>query len=381
MFVKLHIKPTELLIALIAIFPSFAFIPQYFYLLLFPLVFDFKTKIDYNWLIIALIIFLSIVNQFIHLNILFQEFSIGNLVPYSIFMFISYYFAFKVNRRILSVVLIFILIEIFVGILEYSMHVKSFFPSVLANIQGEAPFGMRGLIYYKRVAGLSSNSSVFAFKVLAGFFILQILNIKGRKRSFVFIMLLIGLFITFTRSAILALGFFILLTNIPIIKQALIRLFYNKSTKIYFLYALILLVLILISIYNWDVIYNQLNRGMKNADLSSRDTVFATFFDFLKDNLFLGNGSYKLWIDINGSKFHAHNSIMETFVTNGIIIGFFYLCLIFRNINKKNYPYILTFLVASLFQYIIFWGISFMDLIFFTFLLIQQNSRIPYETT
>jgi len=370
----------NIFIAIAVILPSFAFFPLYFYLLLFPLVFNYYLKIDYNWLIIGTIIFLSVLNQILNANELLQDFKIGSIIPYAIFMFISYYFALKVNKAILYFILLFILFEVFIGVFEYVMEVKSFFPSVLAKIQGEAPFGMRGLIYYKRVAGLSSNSSVFGYKILVGVFILHFLKITGKKKFIFLSILLIGIFITFTRSVMLSLAVFIVLINISTIKDAIIKLFLNRSTLTYIIYGLVFIGLIYITLYNWDLIYNQLNRGMRTADLSSRDLVFKTFFQFLKDNVFFGNGSYKLWMNIDGDRYHAHNSIMQTLVTNGIIIGFFYIVLIFRNINRQNLPYILTFLVASLFQYIILWGVSFMDLMFFTFLLIKSNKSMLNET-
>src|SRR5690606_32047501 len=100
------------------------------------------------------------------------------------------------------------------------------------------------------------------------------------------------------------------------------------------------------------------------------------YYQFLAENPFFGNGSYKLWMNINGEIFHGHNSFLQTFATNGIVIGLLFIYLIFRNLNKYNYFYIVPIIVLSLFQYVIFWGVSFMDLMFFYFLFTTRERLV-----
>lgn len=366
----------DLLIAVLLVLPSFAFVPLYLYLLLVPLMITRNTKLDFNFYLIVLIVLLCLINQILNLKVLLRDFSYSDMIPYTVFIMISYLFGKNVNARVFHYLLLFISFEIFIGVLEYMSGVKSFFPAVLNKIVGEAPFGFNGLIYYKRVAGLSANSSGFAFKVFVGILLLHYLKIKGRKLYIYAIIFAVGLLITFTRSVILAVLFFLVLANIPRISRFVKDLLNKKLRIIYILLGVGLFVLVFLVLSNWEDLYFQLNRGMEDVDMSERDIVLQRYYNFLEEHIYFGNGSYKLWVNINGVLYHGHNSFLQTFATHGIFIGLIFLYLVFRNMNKYNFYYLLSFLVLSLFQYVIFWGVSFMDLIFFYFLFITKDSLI-----
>lgn len=363
----------DLLIAILLVLPSFAFVPLYLYLLLVPLIVTRNTKLDFNFYLIVLIVLLSMINQVLNLKVLLRDFSYADIIPYTVFIMISYLFGKNVNARVFHYLLLFISFEIFIGVLEYTSGVKSFFPAVLKNIVGEAPFGFNGLIYYKRVAGLSTNSSVFAFKVLIGILLLHHLKIKGRKLYIYATIFAIGILITFTRSVIVAVLFFLALASIPQISGLLKDLLNKKLRVLYILLGVGLLMLVFGVLSNWEDLYFQLNRGMEDVDMSERDIVLQLYYNFLEEHPFFGNGSYKLWMNINGVLYHGHNSYLQTFATHGIFIGVIFLYLVFRNMNKYNFYYLLPILALSLFQYVIFWGVSFMDLVFFYFLLITKE--------
>ena len=361
------------LIAILLVLPSYAFVPLYVYLLLVPLLITRDTKLDFNFYIVLFIILLCTINQVLNLVVVMRDFKYASLVPYTVFMIISYLFGKNANVRVFYYLLIFISVEVFVGVLEYASEVKSFFPSISQSIAGEAPFGYKGLIYYKRVAGLSANSSSFAYKVCVGILLLHYLKFKGRKLFIYATIFTVGLFITFTRSVILTVLLFLFLVNIPQVKSFLNDLLSKRFKVLYILFALGLLVLGYIIFSSWADLYYQMNRGMENADLSQRDVVLGKYYQFIRDNPIFGNGSYKLWMNINGELFHGHNSFLQTFATNGIFIGLIFIYLVLRNINKHNYYYIIPILIFSLFQYVIFWGVSFMDLIFFYFLFVTKE--------
>src|SRR5690606_24964991 len=135
----------------------------------------------------------------------------------------------------------------------------------------------------------------------------------------------------------------------------------------------------LTTLSSWEDLYYQMNRGMEDADLSQRDVVLSKYYQFLSDNPLFGNGSYKLWMNINGGLYHGHNSFLQTFATHGVVIGLLFLYLVFRNMNKYNFYYLLPIMVLSLFQYVIFWGVSFMDLMFFYFLFITKDRLIKED--
>lgn len=364
------------LIAILLVLPSYAFVPLYVYLLLIPLLVSRDTKLDFNFYIILFIILLCTINQILNLVVVLRDFKYASLVPYTVFMIVSYLFGKNADVRVFYYVLIFISVEVFVGVLEYASEVKSFFPSISQHITGEAPFGYKGLIYYKRVAGLSPNSSAFAYKVCVGILLLHYLKFKGRKLFIYASIFTVGLIITFTRSVILTVVLFLFLANIPQIKRFANDLLSKRFRVLYLLFALGLLVAGYIIFSSWADLYYQLNRGMENADLSQRDVVLGKYYQFILDNPIFGNGSYKLWMNINGELFHGHNSFLQTFATNGIFIGMLFIYLVIRNINKYNYYYIIPILIFSLFQYVIFWGVSFMDLVFFYFLFVTKERLV-----
>lgn len=364
------------LIAILLVLPSYAFVPLSAYLLLIPLLIKKDTKLDFNFYIILLIILLCAINQVVNLIVVLRDFKYASLVPYTVFMVISYLFGKNADIRVFHYVLIFISVEVFVGMLQYTMEVKSFFPSISQHITGEAPFGYKGLIYYKRVAGLSPNSSSFAYKICIGILLLYFLKIKGRKLWMYGTIFTIGLVITFTRSVILTILLFLFLINIPVITRFTNDLLSKKFKVQYILISLGLFIIGFTIFSSWEELYFQLNRGMEDADLSQRDVVLSYYYQFLKDNLCFGNGSYKLWMNINGELFHGHNSFLQTFATNGILIGLIFVYLVFRNLNRYNFYYIIPILIFSLFQYVIFWGVSFMDLMFFYFLFTTKERLI-----
>src|SRR5690606_23339727 len=230
-----NIDIRNLLIALLLVLPSFAFVPLYVYLLLVPLLITKDTKLDFNFYIIILIILLCVINMVLNLKVLMLDFKYASIIPYTVFMFISYLFGKHVDEKVFHYLLVFISLEIFVGVAEYIAEVKTFFPSLAENISGEAPFGYKGLFYYKRVAGLSTNSSALAYKVIIGFLLLHFLKIKGQRYFIYTVIFTTGLIITFTRSVILSTIIFFVLTNLHHIKDFLNDLLSKKFKVLYLL--------------------------------------------------------------------------------------------------------------------------------------------------
>src|SRR5690606_22422874 len=233
------------LIALLLVLPSFAFVPLYVYLLLIPLMITRDTKLDFNFYVIILIILLCVINQMLNLIVIMRDFAYSDVIPYTIFMIISYLFGKNVDIRVFHYLLVFISFEIFVGVLEYIAEVKTFFPGLAENISGEAPFGYKGLFYYKRVAGLSTNSSALAYKVIIGFLLLHFLKIKGQRYFIYTVIFTTGLIITFTRSVILSTIIFFVLTNLHHIKDFLNDLLSKKFKVLYLLLTVALVIFIL----------------------------------------------------------------------------------------------------------------------------------------
>lgn len=368
----------DLCIALLVFLPSLVPVPLLFHLLILPLVLPKKIKLTITLQLLILIICLSFVNQILNINIFFEQgLGVKDLIPYSLFILVSYFFGISVNQRVLKFIVYLVIFEIFIGVLEYFSGTRSFIPSVKEAVSGDNPFGFRGMLYYSRVSGLSSNSSVLAIKAFVAILLVHFLNFKSkRKEILLYVLLGIGLLITFTRSVYVAVAVFVLLANFIVIKTTIIRFFKGKSKWFYLVLVLLFIPAIGFLISKKDVLFRQLNRGRKSIDLSSRDIVYEKFSGFIKEHLIFGNGSYKIWINIDNKIFHAHNVYMQTIATNGIIIATLFFLIILININRTNFKYVFPILVISIFQYAIFWGISFTDLIFFSFLLLSMNKNL-----
>lgn len=372
---KNYIK--DIAIASLVFLPSLVPVPLIIHLLLIPFVLTWRIKLSYSLMLLGLICILSLTNQIFFINkIIVGDVALKYIIPYSFYMIVSYFFAINANKRILKIFVFFVSIEILVGILEFYLGVHSIFSNIEKALSGEAPFGAKGLLYYSRVAGLSSNSSVLAMKILGSLMIVYFLRVQNKKKKIaLYIFLALGLTITFTRSVILAAVLFIIIANLKYVASIIIKALTGKSKWKYISIFFVSIVGVVIAHNKFLQIINQLNRGRSGTDLSGRDLIFSKFNEFISNNFWFGNGSYKLWINVENKLRHAHNVYLQTLSTNGIIITILFFLFIVININKQNIKYVFPILILSLFQYAIFWGISSFDLIFFTFLLMAKNKN------
>jgi len=351
--------------ALLIFIPSIVFVPHILYIIFLYQLKNFKinSKIDTNYFIIFLIIVLSILNQiFVGSQGNNVSQSISSLIPYSFFIFISFLLAKNISKKLLKFLLFLILLEILIGFLEYISGTHSFF----ITSKGQSPFGVNGYLYYSRVFGLSENSSTLAFKIFMGVLILNhVYPIKQYKTTNLIILsvLLTGIFISFNRTIIISTIIFYSL----LYRKALIKILFRPFT-------LIIVVAAIIVVFNlyFESIFTQFSRGKDVEESAGRLFIWLDYIEFIKSNLFFGNGSVKRWIILEGNVRHAHNSFLQTLATNGIFIFSLYMFYIFRNINKKNFIYIVPCLFASISQYFLLWGISLWDIIFYYFLLNKE---------
>jgi hypothetical protein len=116
---------------------------------------------------------------------------------------------------------------------------------------------------------------------------------------------------------------------------------------------------------------------------SGRKLIWLNYIQFIEKNPLTGNGSEKLYftaINQENQKvelIHAHNSFLELIGTNGILLGVMYLFMIILWWRGKNFPILATIVIYSLMQYGIFWGMSFLDVIF-VFLVISDVNIIDF---
>lgn len=291
--------------------------------------------------------------------------SANDIVPYTIFIVATIFFSKHLTNDVLKYILFFIILEIGVGMIEYALG-KPYLIEPRLSLNGENEFGETIYLYYNRVYGLSAVTSVFAQKIMVGIILLFFLDIK-KYRYIILSILIIGLFITFNRTAIIATLFF--LTFIYINEIGL------KKNILYIALPTLLLI-ILINIFQEQILI-QFFRGRDEIDLSGRDHVFSYFISFFKGNWVWGNYTHKLWVALSeGRIYHAHNSYLQTIANLGLFLTSWLFIYITTFFNKKNILFIAPILIYSIFQYGILWGVSFLDIILFSILFITNSKSI-----
>jgi hypothetical protein len=363
----------------IALIPHFAFIFPLVYLLIkskgdfTDFRFNWK-KVDFNIIIITSICLLSLLNKLIFYQ---NAESIFDLIPYTTLIFLSLFYAKRIDVFNLKVLIFLIFIESISVIVEYLIGINTFIPGIedMTNVMKQHS----NEFYYSRPYGFSNNSSVIAYKILLAYLLMDFLNLKSKIHYAIRIIFLVAIFLTFSRTIFLTLLLYIFLNfSIPFFSACfqLLKLRIKKSNLNIVIMSIILLAFGSVLIIKYlDKIISQLTRN-KGIDLSGRDEIWSDFFDFINSNWIFGNGSYKYEVEYYSGFIHAHNSFIQTLANNGIIITSLFLFLILFNLRRNNLLYIFTLIVYSLFQYGIFWGISLLDIILFVFLIRVDSFQI-----
>lgn len=331
--------------------------------------------------ILFVIIGLSLCNFIFSINDIDSEYSgsVLTIFPYSLFLILTYIIASNLNERILKYLLMLIFLEIIVGVFEYLAGVTSFFnfgqTTLTINMDDT-------LLYYRRVFGLSLNSSDLAIKVLIA--LMLIFRIKDKLTSrfffFSFLLCLIGIYITFNRTVILCMMIFLFFFYFKEIKERLSDWRYVIGVVIMILIVSGLIIL------NWKYLVFQFVRGNTGGDVTAlmgtREDIFTAYVSYIIEHFWGGNGSSKYWLSLNGCVYHAHNSFLMTLAANGVLISILYFSILFLGIKKNaTFPYIAVFICVSILQYGVFWGISFLDIFLFYIILSPQSKlkRIQYN--
>lgn len=323
-----------------------------------------------------LIVVLAILNEVY--GILFNHIELENILyvlPYFLLTFLVIIITDYINKPIVKWILLFIIFEIAVGVLQYILGVRSF-----TTFRGSIDLPETNLFYLKNVYGISGNSSGFSAKI----FIALLLYYKDKsvirlKEPIFLAIIIIGLIITFNRTMIIASLIFLFLL---FLKD------YRINSKKNIIIKLLVLISVLITIYiiyvnYFDIIIQQFYVGrdsLSDASYYERQDIVNYFLSFIKDNPLLGNNSFKLnYTTLDGRVLHAHNSYLQLFANNGLIISSLYLYFVSSYINKQNFIFVIPILITGLAQTSIFWGVSFFDLILFYFLfnIRKDNSYTP----
>jgi len=370
-------KLTDLLISLLLFVPTIVNVNNTLYVVFLAM--GLYLFIKESNAIKSQAVFLLILSTFITSIVFYVTFAVNNKyqdevnglssflpVPLSI---LACFFISKskyINKNVFRFVALYISAEVFVGVVEYALGVSHFITPTGTNI--DSTFGDGGLLYYSRVFGLSSNSSVLALKCVSLILISYWAFDRKYTKVIFSIIGICGLYITLNRSGIFAVILFYLLM-------------YFRSFKVKYLFvSLVSVAVIATLIYlNFDSIFNQLNRGKDTLDISGRDEIIKRYFDFFLENPLLGNNYHVLRLLVLGRPYHSHNSFMHILAETGFLYFMILIWVIIKLINKHNYLFILPIMLYSMTQYGIFWGVSFLDIIFFYFLTQVNESNFPSD--
>lgn len=288
--------------------------------------------------------------------------SINEYIPYTFFIVTTIFFSRYINSKVLSVIFWLIIVEAIVGVVEFTFQI----PYIIRPVNVDKSwFKINDFLYSRRVYGISNSISVFSQKIFIGLLLLFFLKIK--RIFFFLVVLILGLIISFNRTVIISVLFFIIIKSI-------IEFNRFKVTKKKYL-ILIGVVFSFMFLYKFkDFLLLQFFNGKNQFDFSERDLIFPEYIAFIRDNLLFGNFVNKYWININGRILHAHNSYLQTLASMGGILFAMYVIYLWKIIKKSRLLYLLPILLYSTFQFGIFWGVSLLDIIFFYFIFFDENS-------
>ncbi|MBN2667621.1 MAG: O-antigen ligase family protein [Bacteroidales bacterium] len=325
-----------------------------------------KSETYKNIIFISLIVVLSFINSLIH----FKQISHAYLLfPYTALMFGSFIIAKYIDKKSIELLVFFIAFEALIGVVEFLHNINS----ILFWKDFFEHYSSTNLIYFKKVFGLSENSSNLAIKLLSGFILMSYYKLfTTKQRTLLYILFSIALILSFQRTSIIVLIFYLISriiqkvwTTVNPLKLKIIKF---KIPKRILQISLVLTILILTGVIYKTIIF-QLSKGNSQIELSGREKIWPSYISFIQEHPIYGNYSQKYMIDYKGEKnsAHAHNSFLQVLANHGFIIFLLFILLILINIKKGNALVIMALVILSLFQYALFWGISLIDIIFFIF--------------
>ena len=297
------------------------------------------------------------------------------------------------RQDIFTYIIYFTIVESLFGIVEYLFGTSTFFVSLDSYFEFES----YELLYDTRVFGLSANSSGLSSKYLMGLILISISSFKTSKKIILEIIILSSSVLTFGRIALVAIVFLYFLKFIN-------SFFIKKNIKIEDFVSILLFVLFFAVNPSWtksqfsrngrvtinekeknefNLKANELNKagnkiryynytnviGMDKLEMSGRHGIWNSYMNFIADNPIFGNMAKKHML----GSVHAHNSYLQLLSSFGIFLFFGIIILFSRYIIWDNYLYVLAIMVLSLGQYVIFWGISIYDIIFYYLIFFYKN--------
>ena len=431
---RISLNGVSICYATVLFFSTLFFSNEYYYLLLPFAIILFNLKRLYNFrvnfsknktvrnYIVLIIIYVSAsyTNKLIngHPIISLKDYYASFLL-FPLLLFTASLLEFK---KVFKYFMYWVVLECLIAFTEYSFGVRSFFIENVASINKSSDF-----LYDHRVNGLSISSSVFALKLLVAVISIEFIRLNNWFKNLLKTILFIGILFSFNRALIISLLlFWFILFAYHLFKKFELKNFISKGTNL-ILFAGVFIVFanhnILVEMKKKNPEKKQLELKFKNettalsfADISEaprtlyypqmkvgneldttavlnklfysstkgintsgRTLIWMNYIQFIGEHKWFGFGSDKLLfkaIDQDEKKIkliHAHNSFLQLLASNGIIISFLFLGILFFIWTKKNLLLLIPILLYSCFQYGIFWGFSLLDVFFFSILITNTN--------
>ena len=345
-----------LLIITILIVPSYFSISNYFLVLLLLLSPFFLQKdiiLKHKWPIVITVITVIIYVIFYRKFLIYSacKIDIGQVIPIPLLILLSSFIGFYFRNYRLPILIFsfFFCLEAIVGIVEFILGVQSFFVENASLIKTPNNY----IFSRPGVYGLSDGSSSFAVNMLCLVFLAN----SYYSKTIRYILIGIGILgVILSSNKTMTIGMVVyLITSLLFFKH-------NKNIK----YALATLIVITNGILFYFVIFPE---PIINIVLTGRLPIYEAFVKFIRGNILFGNYFKPLRIiSDSGKVIHSHNSLLQLAADNGLVYTCLFLSFIFVHINKKNMLMIAILIFVSSTQYILFWGVYHVDILFFIIL-------------
>ena len=123
----------------------------------------------------------------------------------------------------------------------------------------------------------------------------------------------------------------------------------------------------------YEILDNYFYEKTKRAAFSGRTDIWNRYIEFIKNHVWFGNGSTRL---VDKHSDHAHSIYLNLMAMHGIFLFVFMFFIIFKNINSYNMAFICGILAIGVFQTVIFWGGSVIDILFYSILFYKPKSIV-----
>lgn len=227
---------------------------------------------------------------------------------------------------------------------------------------GETEWGSTDLLYFNRAYGLSTNSSVVAQKCMLGVMMLFAVNIRRWWRLVAALLLAVGLYCTFNRSALIAVVFFLSLKGAAVF----LRVSAKRQLQVF---AILILTTAFLAVKGPQIREQFLRGNLERSVVqeSGRLGLLTAATETIAANPVVGNYSQRFEVMENGVPLHLHNSWLQLLADHGVV-GLLLIAHAVSLVRMRNLPAFLALALYSVVQFGLFGKISLINVMFYYFM-------------